>query len=126
MVAGLVAALEGLPLLPYLFYGFGGAILVAFAWTGIYLRTVTAEIQVSGTSVWLRSVHECTRWTRSEDWQPLYDLRKTTSTIILGVGGRVVELADADWPQTEELLDALRRPLLHQRHLTHQHDLDRP
>lgn len=115
MIVGLVAALEGLPLVPYLFYGFGAAILVAFVWTSIHLRTVVGEIHVSDTAVWLRSVQACTQWVDEEDWQPLYDLRKTKTTVILGIGSRMVELADADWPQTDALLEALQRPLHHQR-----------
>ncbi len=117
MVVGLVAALEGLPLLPYLFVGFAGAVLAAFVWTSLHLRTVVGEVHVGESGVGLRSVYACTRPDAPVVEQPLYDLRKTRTSIILGVGDRMVELADEDWPAPDALLDALQRLLHRQRSL---------
>lgn len=116
MLGGLAAVLQKVPVLPAIFYAFGLAILIAFAWTGMRLRSTLAEITVAETAVRLRTIWECS-FQRREDtpWHPLLDLRKTRQTIILAAGDRMYETPDDRWPDLPELLAALRRARSYQR-----------
>ena len=108
MIATLVAALEGLSLLPFLVFGFPGAIAAATLWTRYRLSLTLAEIHVRGGEAAVRTVTEVLR-DRRLTWRSVFDLRKTKTTFIVAVGRTHYELDDADWPDVRALLNALQK-----------------
>ena len=108
MIVTLVAALEGLNLLPFLLFGFPGAIVAATLWTRYRLALTPAEIHVREGEAALRTVAEVLRHGRLA-WRPVFDLRKTRTTFIIALGRTQYELDDADWPDVRTLLEALQR-----------------
>ncbi|MGI9173954.1 MAG: hypothetical protein ACR2GR_01365 [Rhodothermales bacterium] len=108
MIVTLVAALEGLSLLPFLLVGFPGAIAAATLWTRYRLTLTLAEIHVRGGEAAVRTVTDVLRHGRLA-WRPVFDLRKTRTTFIVAFGRTQYELDDADWPDVRVLLDALQK-----------------
>lgn len=112
----LVLGLEARPLIPWLVLGFPLATLLAIAWTVYWLHQTLAEMHCGREGVALRSIWEVLR-DRPALLQPLYEVRRDTDRTHLALGEHLVTLRDADWPETERLLEvlqALRRQTLNQ------------
>ncbi len=108
MIATLVAALEGLSLLPFFFWGFPGALVLASAWTAFRLRATPAEVHVDENGGAVRMVWEVLDGRTALPWQGVHDLRLYKRTLIVTVGYQTYELDAADWPDFDALFDALR------------------
>lgn len=108
MVASLVAALEGLPLQPYVWWGFFGAIGLAVAWTRYRLDRTLAEIRVDDGVAAVLTVRACTQRDAAPAWEPVHDVRDYGRWTFVTIGLQSYEVEAADWPAYADLRDALR------------------
>ncbi len=108
MIATLVAALQGLPVHPYAWWGAGAALAVASGWTTFDLQRSPAEIHVSGPFAAVRSVWACARGEERPGWQSVLDLRDYGRWCFATIGLESYALDATDWPEFADLRDALR------------------
>lgn len=108
MILTLVAALEGLPILPYVIWAAGGALLIASLWTSFGLRRRIAEIRVDDEWAYVRSVSDVVsdRHGRSER---VIDVRDYGTWASVTIGLTTYELDGSSWLNFDGLLEALRR-----------------
>ncbi len=116
MLIALAAVLQEqpAPALGLLVYGLPAALLVATAWTHFHLRRTPAAIRVEhpaptdrlGRAVVL-SVADCLQ-DRLLPARLVVDLRRTRTTTQVSIGLDTYELPDAEWPEHDALLGALR------------------
>ncbi len=109
MLGATAAALQARPALPYLVWGFPPALLLALGWTHYRLRTLPAEIRVSGDRVSMFSVWDCLQGASSSGHHRVLDLKVSRTTLEVTIDRTPYTLARRDWPEAGPLLDALRR-----------------
>ncbi|NND72704.1 MAG: hypothetical protein HKN43_14090 [Rhodothermales bacterium] len=110
MIVTLFAALEGSTILPYLYRGYPGGLLLAFAMSYYWMRTVPAMVIVDGSLVEVRTVHEA--YYRKTDGlkSPAYviDLDQSDEGISVTVGLDTYTLKASDWQEYDEMKVALQ------------------
>lgn len=107
MILTLVAVLEGVQILPGLFWASGGALLVASAWTSFRLQREVAEIRVRSDLACVRTVWEVLNEPCAE-WQQVLDVRDYGTWAHVTVGFASYELDRGRWNRYGEMVDALR------------------
>lgn len=117
MLGALAAALQGGPVLRFLWIGLPAALLAATAWTHFRLGRTLAEIHVREDAAALRTVAACLWSDAPPAWQPVHDLRVTDSLIQTSIGHQAYELPRAEWPNHEVLLQALKQARSHTRRI---------
>lgn len=107
MILTLVAVLEGVQILPGLFWASGAALLVASAWTSFRLQRDVAEIRVGADLACVRTVWEILNEPRAE-WQQVLDVRDYGTWAHVTVGYASYELDRERWSRYKEMVDALK------------------
>lgn len=107
MLGALAAALQSVSLTPFLLWGAPAALLVASLWTRFHLMRTPAEILVRPDAAAVRSIYDCAH-RRGTVWKRVFDLRTTRRSLEVAIGRDAYELAHAEWPEHEALLEALR------------------
>lgn len=107
MIGALVTVLQGFPALVYLTLGFPLAVLAAMGWTYYRLVATPAELHVRPGAAAIRTV-----WATVHDrpliWRSILELRTSRSTVTVTLSDAAYELARDEWPDTDDLLDALQ------------------
>jgi hypothetical protein len=112
MIGALVAMLEGLPALNFLFVGSPAAISTAAAWTWIRIRDDIVEVCISldldGVAVLSR--HDASEPRHPQTWKRLFDIEvDRENRVILTVGHEEFRI-DADrFPDVDRLVEDCRR-----------------
>lgn len=114
MLIVLAVVLQERPALGLLVYGLPAALLVATAWTHFHLRRTPAAIRVEhpapagrlGRAAVL-TVADCLQG-RVPPARLVVDLRRTRASTQVSVGLDTYDLPDAEWPEHDALLAALR------------------
>ncbi|MEM1125531.1 MAG: hypothetical protein AAGI71_02690 [Bacteroidota bacterium] len=110
MIGALVAVLEGYPALWFVPLP-PAAMGLAAGWSVYSLQRLPARIYVAGGAVAVQSAWEAAPPSQPLTWDPLFDLRKTRTTVEVTVGLIPYALHDAEWPEMERLLPALKEAL---------------
>lgn len=110
MILTLIAALQHMPVLSYLLWGFPAATAAAFLWTAFKLRREIADLAVEGRMVAIRSIHEAAR-RGGTVWRmmPLFDVRDYGDWLVVAAGDADYVIAREEWPNFEAV-----RVTLHQ------------
>lgn len=109
MIVTLVAVLEQQPVLPYLMWGFPGALALASLWTRFRLSRTPAEVHVRAGQAAVRSVHECLQTDPPLIWQRILEIRDGSSALFVTLGLDTYTFRHDEWPQHPELMKALKR-----------------
>ena len=107
MILTLVAVLEGVQILPGLFWASGAALLVASAWTSFRLQREIAEIRVASDLACIRTVWEALNEPRAE-WHQVLDVRDYGTWAHVTIGFASYELDRDRWSRYRELIEALK------------------
>lgn len=106
MVLTLVAVLEGVRILPGVFWASGAALLVASAWTTFRLQRVVAEIRVTPEMASIRTVWEV--MSDEPHWKPVLAVRDYGSWADVTIGLASYEIERDRWENYDELIAALK------------------
>lgn len=106
MIATLIAALQGYPILGFLYYGFPSAMLLAWLWTWHVVRTTLATIYVRQDAVATQTVWQAAAHL-APDWEQLFDVRRAKHDVTLTIGLRSYDLNLREWSNAETLMQAL-------------------
>lgn len=122
MIAALLAALQGYPILPFLTIGFPLAIVTALLWTAFRLALLPAELHVRRYTVAYRTVWDTLRHDTPRRWQRVLDLRLMQGRLTVALDDETLELRRSDWPSFDALLGRLQhaRDMTRERHLSRQ------
>ncbi|NQV73548.1 hypothetical protein HQ496_10525 [bacterium] len=113
MIGTLVAMLQGFPVLSVLYIGFPIALLLAFFWTWVRLRSDICEILIFEHKIALRSIFSAAHPIEDLQWKLLIDLRGGIDSALLTVGLEQFTLNMSDWPEWSRLTEHLQSTLLH-------------
>lgn len=111
MIGALMAMLEGLPVLQYLYVGFPLALGIAAIWTSIDSGRKLAEIHLRPDSIAVRTVMESAEPREPLSWFRLLDVRVLNSEIKITVGYDIFVLEREKWPDFELLKSELVKSL---------------
>jgi hypothetical protein len=108
MVFTLVGVLTGQRILAFVVVGYPAGLVAASLWAAFRIRSTVAEIRVFDGFVSVRTTWDSASGA-PDVWQPVVDLRKSRRTLYLTAGLTSYELSDDEWPELQELLEALQR-----------------
>lgn len=108
MIAALVMALQGDPVLDLLIWALPAGLGLATVWARFQLGKTLAEVHVRAEQAAVRSVQDCLGQPAPLLWDHIYEIRKTSSDVILTVGWDTYHLPYADWPDHHALVETLR------------------
>lgn len=106
MILTLVGVLEGVRVVPHVFWAAGAAVLLASAWTSFRLRSRIVEVQIDDGWVRVRSAWDVVH-RRREPRRRLLEVRDYGSWADVTVGLASYELQREDWPEYERLVEVL-------------------
>jgi len=110
MIVALVTALQGYPVLGFLYYGFPLGMGIAWVWTWYVLHTTLATIIVGEETIAVRSVwQQAERETTSPNWELLFDLRHEKAHLTMSLGLQSYDLSLNQWHDADTLVKALIR-----------------
>lgn len=108
MIITVVAMLQGFPVLPVLYIAFPIAVVVAFIWTWIHLKSSVCEILVSGTSVAIRSRFAAAHPIEGLEWKRLLDIQSISGGLRLTLGLEQYSIFSSEWESWTMLKQTLR------------------
>lgn len=112
MTVGLAAALRGQDILWPFVGGTAAAYAVAAATAQNRLVTTPAEVEVRGPFATVRSMWDVAGTDTGGPLQgraaPVFSARLQNGELTVGLGDTVVSFLPADWPEFDELVDAMR------------------
>jgi hypothetical protein len=111
MVAALVAVLQQRPVLPYVYYAFPAAVVMAVIWTHFEVRFRIVEVHIRAGFVALRSQWEAADPPAAVDWEPLFEVRRAQTYLTVAAGSQAVEFHLDDWPEGDAMAGDLRAAL---------------
>lgn len=111
MIVTVVAVLQGYPVIPYVWFGSGVALLLASLWTTFRLQRDLAEIHVHQAFAAVRSVWDVSQQTRELRWYRVLDLRDYRTWSLATIGLTSYEINWDEWPEYEQLKEALREAM---------------
>lgn len=110
MIITLVVALQGYPILGFLYYGFPLGVGLAWIWTWYVLQTTLATIIVDEEAIAVKSVWQQAEYPpTSPAWERLFDLRQDRESITMSLGLQSYDLSLQNWQDADVLLKALIR-----------------
>ena len=99
--------LEGYRVLQYLYIGFPLAVVVAAAWTSIFVQKHVAEIHVRPDAIGIRSVWEAATPKKDFTWLKLLDLDESATAIKLTAAYEIHTIHRSEWPEYNDLKETL-------------------
>lgn len=109
MIGALLAVLQGFTVLAFLTVGLPLAILIASGWTLYQMASTLAEIWVRPGAAMARTIGEYIRKQAIPAWKPIFELRTSAESLVVGLGDAYYTLARDDWPDADALLEGLRK-----------------
>lgn len=109
MIVTLVEVLRGQQILGYVYFGVPIAFALASGWTAYRIRTVPAELVLSGPFAEVRTVTDALRKPPSRPWRIVLDARFSDHQMTVAIGESVYELVRAEWPDWNQVVTAVRR-----------------
>lgn len=106
MVLTLVGVLEGVTIIPYVFWAAGAALALAMIWTSFQLRRRPAEIRIEDGWARVRSVRDVAKG-RTPASQRVWDIREYGSWAMVTIGLSSFDLDRSRWPDYHTLVAAL-------------------
>lgn len=113
MIGTLVAMLQGFPVLSVIYIGFPIALLLAFFWTWVRLRSDICEVLIFDNKIALRSVFSAAHPIEDLQWKLLIDLHRGVESAVLTVGLEQFTLNMSEWPEWSRLIEQLQSTLYH-------------
>ena len=108
MIVTLVAMLQGVPVLQVLYLGFPIAVVIAFIWTWIRLKSTVCEILISDSSVAIRTRFAAASPIEGLEWKRLLDVQPIGGGLRLTLGLEQYAIYSAEWESWTPLKQALR------------------
>lgn len=103
MIGALLAMVQGMPALYFLYAGFPLALGVAAAWTAVQTGREIVEVHLLADAVAVRSVLAAAKPMEPLTWYRLLDVRHDAGQIRITVGYDIYQIERKDWPQVNEL-----------------------
>ncbi len=103
MIGALIAMLEGMPALYFLYVGFPLALGAAAVWTVVQLGREIVEVHVRTDAVAVRSVLEAAKPMEPLAWYKLLDVRHDAEHIRITVGYDIYRIERKEWPEVSRL-----------------------
>ncbi len=106
MIVTLTGVLHTHDIRAYLVFGLPAAVVVAVAWTAFEMRLLIVEVRIRHGYAAICTLWHCMSARQDDPWLPVFDVRRSRASIIVGLGDAVYEFRDTDWPQYEAMLEA--------------------
>ena len=104
MIGTLVAMLQGYPVLSIVYVGSPIALVLAFIWTWIRLRSEVCEILISDHRVAIRSVFSAAQPVEALQWKLIIDMQRRSDGIGVTLGLEEFSLVTSEWPAWSHLV----------------------
>ena len=111
MIGALIAMLEGLPALGFLYRGAPIAMIVAGIWTWIRVRDRVVEICVAPEGITVLSLNDAAYPRRHPGWMRLFNVEEEDDRVVLTVGHEEFRFNPALFDRSEALLADCRAVL---------------
>jgi len=111
MIGALVAMLQGLPVLYFLYAGFPLAVLAAALWTIVQMRREPVELHIRDGAVSVRSLTAAAQPRENLRWYRLLDVRRRQDGIEITLGYEMYIFRKKLWPDLDELTGRLEQLL---------------
>ena len=103
MIGALLAMLQGMPALYFLYVGFPLAVGAAALWTAVQTGREIVEVHLLADAVAVRSVLAAAEPVEPLTWYRLLDVRHHAEEIRITVGYDIYRIERKDWPEANEL-----------------------
>lgn len=113
MIVATALVLSGQSVLLFIFASTLVSVLVSSWWAIYRLKSDIASVHVSNDGrAAVQSIWENQFSSRPPEWKNVIDLRKSRSNLFVTLDREIFRFDEDDWPQFDDLLEALRRARL--------------